>query len=105
MVFSLVNDPQNPDAYIRGVVSMVFFILPWPFILIRIYVRLFLVRSWGWDDTFMMIAQLIFAPFCMLNYLLSRQIPGAQAHSKGTAVLALNVSDIMSLMNFHINSA
>jgi hypothetical protein len=98
MAFNLIHDPTNPDSYTQGLVAILFAILPWPFIILRIYVRLFHIKCWGLDDTFMIVSQLIYTPYCILNYIITRQVPGAQALSQASATVQLSAS-----LNVHRN--
>ncbi|KAF2806732.1 uncharacterized protein BDZ99DRAFT_465527 [Mytilinidion resinicola] len=45
-------------------VVMAFLVATWIFVILRIYVRGRLIRVFGWDDTWMILAQLMFTLYC-----------------------------------------
>ncbi|PNS13816.1 hypothetical protein CAC42_1307 [Sphaceloma murrayae] len=61
----------NPDIKVMFVVSVVFLALSWIAMLLRIYVRTFMVKSWGWDDTLMVLSMLTFTVECGLTFVIT----------------------------------
>ncbi|KAF2492430.1 hypothetical protein BU16DRAFT_114088 [Lophium mytilinum] len=58
----------NQDVASRGLeernVAISFLVATWIFVLLRIYVRGYMIRNFGWDDSIMILANLIFTGYC-----------------------------------------
>jgi hypothetical protein len=57
MAVGLQDDPRNPWSYRQGTTAATLLILTWPALLIRLYVRKFVVNKIGIDDILMVGAQ------------------------------------------------
>jgi hypothetical protein len=50
MANSFIKYPEDPGAYYQAVLGLVFIMLCWPVMLLRFYVRRWLVDCLGMDD-------------------------------------------------------
>ncbi|KAF4554224.1 Hypothetical protein D9617_5g071010 [Elsinoe fawcettii] len=53
-------DFANYDLEVMFIVALVFLVLPWIVTFLRLYVRIFMIKSFGWDDGLMVAAMCMF---------------------------------------------
>jgi hypothetical protein len=104
MAFGLKHDPTNPNTYREGVITMALIISTWPFILIRIYVRAFMIKMFGADDYLIVAAQIFYTAFCVVTYKEIELVPGALPSSLQIARKNLHVCCPLSLSSSKFSS-
>jgi hypothetical protein len=57
MAFGLIHDPLRPGTYVQSLTALVCIWITWPFVLLRCYVRMVMVKKMGADDWLMVITQ------------------------------------------------
>jgi hypothetical protein len=50
MVFKLTNDPKNVGSYYQAILAFIFVIVSWPLMLLRLFIRGYLLKSFDKDD-------------------------------------------------------
>jgi hypothetical protein len=69
MAFGLVPNPMTPSTVAeQGNIAIIFIIITWPFLFIRLYIRFWLIKCPGPDDWLMIITQGLFTGYCVCNY-------------------------------------
>ena len=91
MAFGLKHDPTNSNTYRQGTITMALIISTWPFVLIRIYVRAFMIKAFGADDYMIVAAQIFYTVFCIITFNEIKLVPGAQPSSLEIARKNLHV--------------
>ncbi|KAF2815709.1 uncharacterized protein BDZ99DRAFT_432408 [Mytilinidion resinicola] len=79
----------NHDVASRGIeqrdVAIAFLVATWVFVLLRIYVRGYMIRNFGWDDSIMILANLVFTMYCVA--ILYTEAHGAGTHLSDLAAI------------------
>ncbi|KAF2396965.1 hypothetical protein EJ06DRAFT_482993 [Trichodelitschia bisporula] len=58
---SSTDDRMPSRAHAQAVVAIVFLALAWPFVLLRVWVRKYMMKSFGWDDWLMVVSTFVIA--------------------------------------------
>ncbi|KAH0353024.1 hypothetical protein KCU81_g1554, partial [Aureobasidium melanogenum] len=81
----------QPRAHLLFGFSVTFLVLVWTSLALRVYVRIFTIKAFGWDDAFLIWAAVTFTTFCA--YL----IVEAKYCFKPEVEIAYNTEDLMAI--------
>ena len=90
MAFGLKDVPEEPNVARQGELFIIFLILTWPSLFLRLYVRRCVINSLGPDDWFMVAALVLFTANAVCTY---KSVQIALLTTPG------NVDDIVRILN------